>query len=149
MAESSRRTADLLSREHDLILWAYAQSPDKLWFAHGPVARLPLPVSDMELASAVQTVLDGSVVGVPLPHDGPNLKHVLAAAGATSERALYKGARSVGLNAEPDGRLIVTPMRPFARGWSNNGEGMTLDRPSPAEIASGVRAAIELAKPRA
>jgi hypothetical protein len=144
-----RRGADLQAREQDFVLWSHSQTTDGLRIALGPVVKLPATATDAELVVAIRTVLDGSRTGVDPPDPFEGWMHVLAVAGVKSERAFNKGSRSVGIQEEMDGTIMLNPRRPEGGGWMGMNDGVIiLNKPSAAELAPAVRRAIEASIPR-
>jgi hypothetical protein len=144
-----RRSATLQARAGDIVLWSYSRTTDGLRIAVGPVVRISQGATDDQIAAAVRTVLDGSIEGIPRPNPLQRLNHVLAVAGVTSERAFNRGARSVGLQEEADGTVILSPRKPEGGGWMGiNDKVIVLHAPAPGELASAIREAIDASLPR-
>jgi hypothetical protein len=143
------RGANLQARQQDLVFWSHSQTTDGRRVALGPVVKLSARATDEELVDAIRTVLDGSQTGVEPPNPFLGLKSVLAVAGATSERAFNKGARSVGIQEDSKGTILLNPRKPDGGGWMGmNDEVISLDNPTPEELANAVRRAVEVSIPR-
>jgi hypothetical protein len=140
--------AEVYARGDDYFVSSLSRTTDYLWLGGGPVIRVPRAAADRELYEAVRGALDRSKTGIDRPDDLSHLMDpLLAAAGVRSQRAFHRGARSIAIEEDDDGRIVLEPSRRRGNEFIHlRDQDITLDRPSPSELADSIRRAIEISE---
>lgn len=139
------RLATLYARGDDFFVSHLSRTTDHLWLGQVPVVRVPQTADDRALYEAVRGALDRSKTDIDRPADLSHLMDpVLEAAGVKSQRAFHQGARSVTIEEQDDGRIVVEPSRRHGTEFIHLRDlDITIDRPQPAELAAAIRRAVD------